>query len=56
MKNVLFSDIIVAFSDFITALENADEFDFRHAKKFCSDVLKHIEPGQRIIFGLKEDE
>lgn len=54
VKNILFSDIIMAFADFITALENADEHDFKHAKKFCSDVLKNMEQGQKTIFGVQE--
>lgn len=41
MKRASFADIVVAFSDFLTCMENAaDEATFRHAKKFCTDVLR----------------
>lgn len=41
MTTVSFADIVVAFSDFLICLEAApDGATFRHAKKFCTDVLR----------------
>lgn len=55
MKNASFADIVVAFSDFLLCLENADEQTFMHTKKFCCDILKAYQYKQKNIIGGTEE-
>lgn len=51
MSSPSFGDIVVAFSDFLLCLENADEATFNHTKQFCAAILNAAEYKQKNIIG-----